>query len=108
GALPCIRGVGPGYGGLLPSLPILAVHYFGRRHVGTILGVYKIPYDLAAATAPLFTAWLYDLYGGYAVPDRWNTAFAWTGLAIAPVGPARASFARSAAPAPWRQIRRRA
>jgi MFS family permease len=97
--LPCIVVVGIGYGGLLPSLPILAVHYFGRRHLGTILGVYKIPYDVAAAAAPLFTAWLYDLYGGYTVPERWNTAFAWTGLAIAAIGLARASFVRSTAPA---------
>jgi MFS family permease len=97
--LPCIVVVGIGYGGLLPSLPILAVHYFGRRHLGTILGVYKIPYDVSAAAAPLFTAWLYDLYGGYAVPERWNTAFAWTGLAIAAIGLARTSFVRSTAPA---------
>jgi MFS family permease len=97
--VPCLVVVGIGYGGLLPSLPILAVHYFGRRHLGTILGVYKIPYDVAAAAAPLFTAWLYDLYGGYAVPERWNTAFAWTGLAIATIGLARTSFVRSTAPA---------
>lgn len=96
--LPCILVVGIGYGGLLPSLPILAVHYYGRRHLGTILGVYKIPYDVAAAAAPLFTAWLYDLYGGYTVPDLWNTAFAWTGLAIAALGLARATFVRSTAP----------
>ncbi len=84
--VPCIVVIGVGYGGLLPSLPILTVHYFGRRHLGTLLGVYKIPYDVAAATAPLFTAWLYDLYGGYAVPERWNSAFAWMGLAIAVIG----------------------
>jgi MFS family permease len=98
--VPCIVIVGVGYGGLLPSLPILAIHYFGRRHLGRILGVYKIPYDVAAAAAPLFTAWLYDLYGGYAVPERWNTAFAWTGLAIAAIGLARGSFVGSTAPAP--------
>jgi MFS family permease len=100
--LPCIVIVGIGYGGLLPSLPILAVHYFGRRHLGTILGVYKVPYDVAAAAAPLFTAWLYDLYGGYAVPERWNSAFAWLGLSIAAVGLARGSLVRSTAPLPAR------
>jgi MFS family permease len=100
--LPCIVVIGIGYGGLMPSLPILSVHYFGRRHLGTILGVYKIPYDLAAASAPLFTAWLYDLYGGYAVPERWNSAFAWVGLAIAAVGLARHSLVRSTATAPAR------
>ena len=95
--LPCILVVGIGYGGLLPAIPILAVHYFGRRHLGTILGVYKVPYDIAAATAPLFTAWLYDLYGGYAVPERWNSAFALVGLAIAAAGLARASLVGSTA-----------
>ncbi|HJQ82536.1 MAG TPA: MFS transporter [Candidatus Binatia bacterium] len=88
--VPCLVLVGIGYGGLLPAVPILSVHYFGRAHLGTILGVYKIPYDVAAAGAPLFTAWLYDLYGTYAVPERWNAAFAWAGLAIAAVGLARA------------------
>ncbi len=98
--LPCLLVVGIGYGGLLPSIPILAVHLFGRRHLGTILGVYKIPYDVAAASAPLFTAWLYDLYGGYSVPERWNSAFAWTGLAIATVGLARRTLVRSTATEP--------
>jgi MFS family permease len=96
--VPCIVVVGIGYGGLLPAVPILAVHYFGRRHLGTILGIYKIPYDVAAASAPLFTAWLYDLYGGYAVPERWNSAFAWLGLAIAALGLGRGSFVRPTAP----------
>lgn len=97
--VPCLLLVAIGYGGLLPSIPILGVHYFGRAHLGAILGVYKIPYDVAAAGAPLLTAWLYDLYGGYAVPERWNTAFAWLGLAIAVVGlaPARVD---ERAPAP--------
>jgi MFS family permease len=97
--VPCLLVVGIGYGGLLPSIPILVVHYFGRRHLGTILGVYKIPYDIAAATAPLFTAALYDRYGGYAVPERWNSVFALVGLAIAVAGLAQASFVRSTAPA---------
>jgi hypothetical protein len=51
------------------------VHYFGRTHLGKILGAYKISYDVAAAGAPLFTAYLYDLYGGYTVPQLWLTDF---------------------------------
>lgn len=96
--LPCLVIVGIGYGGLLPAIPILAVYYFGRRHLGTILGVYKIPYDVAAASAPLFTAWLYDLYGGYAVPERWNCAFALVGFCVALAGLARHPVLRSTAP----------
>jgi sugar phosphate permease len=80
--VPSLVVIGIGYGGLLPSMPILAVHYFGRTHLGTILGVYKISYDVAAASAPLFTAYLYDLYGTYAVPDMWNTLFAWIGVSL--------------------------
>jgi MFS family permease len=80
--VPCLVIVGVGYGGLLPSMPILSVHYFGRSHLGTILGVYKIAYDAAAAGAPLFTAYLYDRYGTYAVPDLWNTLFAWIGVSL--------------------------
>ncbi len=95
--MPCLLVVGIGYGGLLPSIPILSVHLFGRRHLGKILGTYKVPYDIAAASAPLFTAWMYDRYGGYAVPERWNSAFAWTGLAIACVGLARGSLVHSTA-----------
>jgi len=97
--VPCLLIVGIGYGGLLPSIPILAVHLFGRRHLGTILGVYKIPYDVAAAVAPLFTARLYDAYGGYTVPETWNSIFAWTGLAIAVIGlaPRRATVERTQA-----------
>ena len=87
--VPCLVVVGIGYGGLLPTIPIMSVHLFGRAHLGKILGVYKIPYDVAAASAPLFTAWLYDVYGTYAVPERWNSAFAWLGLVIAAAGLAR-------------------
>lgn len=100
--VPCIALVGIGYGGLLPSIPILSVHYFGRRHLGSILGVYKIPYDVAAACAPLLTAWLYERSGGYTLPETCNATFAWIGLAIAAAGLAQATFVRSTAPEPAR------
>lgn len=80
--LPALFLVGAGYGGLLPSVPILAVHYFGRAHLGTILGAYKIAYDLAAAGAPVFTAALYDHYGNYTVAQAWLTGFAWMALVL--------------------------
>ena len=84
--VPCLVIVGIGYGGLLPAIPILAVRLFGRAHLGTILGVYKVPYDVAAASAPLLTAWLYDRTGGYAFPERVNVGLAWLGLALAAAG----------------------
>ena len=80
--VPCLCIVGIGYGGLLPSMAIMSVHYFGRAHLGKILGVYKIAYDIAAASAPLFTAYLFDLYHTYFVPDAWLTLFAWIGVGL--------------------------
>jgi sugar phosphate permease len=84
--VPCLCIVGVGYGGLLPSMAIMSVHYFGRTHLGKILGVYKVSYDIAAALAPLFTAQLFDLYHTYAVPDAWNTVFAWMGVGLVAFG----------------------
>lgn len=80
---PCIVVLGIGYGGLLPAIPIMSVHLFGRAHLGTILGVYKVPYDLAAAGAPLLTAALYDHFGGYVEAERLNAALAWVGFLVA-------------------------
>jgi MFS family permease len=80
---PVLVALGLGYGALLPAMALLAITYFGRRHLGAILGVLKAGYDLAAATAPLFTAALYDRFGGYTVPEQINSAIAWLGLAIA-------------------------
>jgi MFS family permease len=100
--LPALLLFGAGYGGLLPSIPILAVHYFGRRHLGAILGAYKVAYDLAAAGAPLLTAALYDHYGSYLVPMVLLTVLAWIAVALVAFGMPHAliatrSVARSAA-----------
>ena len=92
--LPALFLFGAGYGGLLPSIPILSVHYFGRRHLGTILGAYKVSYDLAAAGAPLFTAALYDHYGSYTVSQIWLTAFAWVAVGLVAFGLPRQLEAR--------------
>jgi MFS family permease len=84
--IPALLLFGAGYGGLLPSVPILVVHFFGRAHLGTLLGAYKVVYDVAAASAPLFVAALYDHYGAYTVPQIWLTAFAWTAVLLVVVG----------------------
>lgn len=81
--VPALVILAVGYGGILPSIPILAVTYFGRASLGKILGVYKIPYDLAAAGAPLLTAYLYDLSHGYDVPHVVSAGFAVVGVAAA-------------------------
>jgi len=80
--LPALFLFGLGYGGMLPAIPIMSLHYFGRRDLGKVLGALKIVYDVSAAGAPLFTAALYDRYGGYEVPQLWLTAFAWVAVAL--------------------------
>jgi MFS family permease len=84
--VPALVLFGAGYGGLLPSIPILVVHYFGRAHLGTLLGAYKVVYDVAAATAPLFTAALYDRTGSYTVPQLWLSGSAWVAVVLVVVG----------------------
>lgn len=86
--LPSLVIIGVGYGGLLPAMPILSTHYFGRTHLGTILGSYKVSYDLAVALAPQFTAMMWDHYHSYAVPDVWLTVFAWIGVGFVLLLPA--------------------
>jgi len=81
--LPSLLLFGTGYDGLLPSIPILAVHYFGRAHLGAVLAAYKIVYDVAAAGAPLFVAALYDAYGSYTVAQVWLTGSAWAAALLA-------------------------
>jgi hypothetical protein len=81
--LPSLLLFGAGYGGLLPSIPILAVHYFGRAHLGAVLAAYKVVYDVAAAGAPLFAAALYDAYGSYTIAQVWLTGSAWVAALLA-------------------------
>jgi MFS family permease len=95
---PALLLVGAGYGGLLPSIPILTVHYFGRAHLGTLLGAYKIAYDLAAAGAPAFSAALYDSYGSYTIAQAWLTGFAWAAFLLALFGLPRQLTVHAATP----------
>jgi sugar phosphate permease len=97
---PCLVVLGIGYGGLLPAIPVMAVHLFGRAHLGSILGAYKIPYDAAAAGAPLLTAALYDRFGGYAVPERLNAALAVAGFLVACLWLTRLPAPSTGRPAP--------
>lgn len=80
--LPILFVFGLGYGGMLPAIPIMSLHYFGRRDLGKVLGALKIVYDVSAAGAPIFTAALYDRYGGYEVPQLWLSGFAWIAVAV--------------------------
>jgi len=48
-------------------VPLTVVAYFGRGTMGTVLGTFKLFYDVAAAAAPLLTAQLYDRLGDYRI-----------------------------------------
>lgn len=93
--VPALFIFGLGYGGMLPAIPILSLHYFGRRDLGKVLGAMKIVYDVSAAGAPLFTAWLYDVYGSYDVSQLWLTGFAWVAVVIAAAWLPRKGFEAS-------------
>lgn len=43
----------------------IRAEYFGRRSIGSILGIGSIPVVLAIVASPIFTAWLADLRGDY-------------------------------------------
>ncbi len=43
----------------------IRAEYFGRKAIGTILGIASIPVVLAQVVSPIFTAWLADLRGDY-------------------------------------------
>jgi OFA family oxalate/formate antiporter-like MFS transporter len=66
------HGVAWGARGLVQNS--IRAEYFGRKAIGSILGVASIPVVIAIVVSPIFTAWLADLNGNY--------HFAFTILAI--------------------------
>ncbi len=43
----------------------IRAEYFGRKSIGSILGIANIPVVIAVVASPIFTAWLADLKGDY-------------------------------------------
>jgi sugar phosphate permease len=57
------HGVAWGARGLVQNS--IRAEYFGRKAIGSILGVASIPVVIAIVVSPIFTAWLADLNGNY-------------------------------------------
>ena len=57
------HGVAWGARGLIQNS--VRAEYFGRKSIGSILGIASIPVVLAIVVSPIFTAWLADLNGDY-------------------------------------------
>ncbi|HEY94858.1 MAG TPA: MFS transporter [Dehalococcoidia bacterium] len=57
------HGVAWGARGLIQNS--IRAEYFGRKSIGSILGIASIPVVIAIVVSPIFTAWLADLKGDY-------------------------------------------
>ena len=57
------HGVAWGARGLIQNS--VRAEYFGRKAIGSILGIASIPVVIAVVVSPIFTAWLADLNGDY-------------------------------------------
>lgn len=57
------HGVAWGARGLIQNS--VRAEYFGRKAIGSILGIANIPVVIAVVVSPIFTAWLADLKGDY-------------------------------------------
>jgi len=57
------HGVAWGARGLIQNS--IRAEYFGRKAIGSILGIASIPVVIAIVVSPIFTAWLADLKGDY-------------------------------------------
>lgn len=57
------HGIAWGARGLIQNS--VRAEYFGRKAIGSILGIASIPVVIAIVVSPIFTAWLADLNGDY-------------------------------------------
>ncbi|UCD08972.1 MAG: MFS transporter [Dehalococcoidales bacterium] len=57
------HGIAWGARGLIQNS--IRAEYFGRKAIGSILGIASIPVVIAIVVSPIFTAWLADLNGDY-------------------------------------------
>ncbi|MFC1534386.1 MFS transporter [Thermodesulfobacteriota bacterium] len=73
--IPFLILFGIGYGGPVPMLPALAREYYGRAHLGTLLGITQGVYSLCNIVGPPMAGLTYDHFGTYRL--------AWFALAAA-------------------------
>jgi MFS family permease len=55
----------PGYGGSIPVRPALQAEYFGRRALGSIMGLTFFITSLGTVLGPVFAGWMYDVMESY-------------------------------------------
>lgn len=56
---------GLGQGGWAPNLAMLALHYFGLKHYGAVLGAIHLIFWVGAAVGPMIAGFAYDQTGSY-------------------------------------------
>ena len=56
---------GLGQGGWAPNLAMLALHYFGLKHYGAVLGAIHLTFWVGAAVGPMIAGFAYDQTGSY-------------------------------------------
>ena len=56
---------GLGQGGWAPILAMLALHYFGRKHYGAVLGAVHLMFWVGAALGTMIAVFTYDQTGSY-------------------------------------------
>lgn len=57
--------MGVGMGGYFILQPLILPDYFGRRHLGAIVGASRPFTTIATAAGPILVAFLYDTFGSY-------------------------------------------
>ena len=57
--------MGLGMGGWAPNLAMLAVHYFGLKHLGSVLGALYMFFLAGEAIGPVVAGFVYDQTGSY-------------------------------------------
>ncbi len=55
----------PGYGGTIPVRPALQAEYFGRRALGSVMGLTFFITSLGTVVGPVFAGWMYDMTDSY-------------------------------------------
>ncbi|MFN0093059.1 MAG: MFS transporter [Acidimicrobiales bacterium] len=102
---PTAVAFGFAYGGGVVIFPALVGDYFGREHVGAIVGIIFAGATPPGAFAPFLAGWLYDVTGGYRISFVLGVVVSVAALALlallrasAPAGAARDAPRAAAAP----------
>ena len=83
--------MGIGMGGFFIIQPLMLPDYFGRRNLGSIVGISRPFITLAAAIGPLLVAFIYDTFDSYtwsfvAIGIAWGVSAVASYFAVPPAG----------------------